>query len=145
MPEFRNIPGINIQWPWSELILSGKKTVETRSYPIPDKHLGVPLAVIETPGPNRRSAGFTKARMAGVIVFDKSFQYLDYDSWHRDFDRHLVYSKDPLYGFDEKKQKWGWRISSVLKFHHHLAAPEKKGIVFARECRVPSDSVSPSY
>ena len=38
--------GINIQFPISQLILSGDKTVETRTYPIPERYLGVDLALI---------------------------------------------------------------------------------------------------
>src|SRR4029450_4821616 len=55
------LPGINIQVPWAEAILSGQKVIETRFYPLPGKWVGQPLAVIETPG---RARGF-KSHIAG--------------------------------------------------------------------------------
>jgi hypothetical protein len=42
--------GINIQAPWSQLLINGQKCVETRSYPLPKNYEGVPLALVETPG-----------------------------------------------------------------------------------------------
>ena len=47
------LPGINIQAPWAEAIVSGRKVIETRFYPMPRKWVGQPLAIIETPGKAR--------------------------------------------------------------------------------------------
>ena len=82
MATLETIPGVNIQWPWSELLLTGKKSVETRSYPLPEKYLGQWLAVIETPGPHgKREAGIDKARITGKIMFSESFQYPTLSEW----------------------------------------------------------------
>lgn len=132
------IPGINIQWPWSELILSGKKSVETRTYPLPEKYLGKKLAVIETAGKSGlKLAGIEKARITGIVVFSESFQYLSYDNWKSDFKRHLVKDDDPQFAFSDVKPKWGWVVSNHIRFNQFVEAPSKRGIVFASECHIP--------
>ena len=42
--------GLNIQTPWSSLLIDGLKTVETRSYHLPLKYEGIELYLVETPG-----------------------------------------------------------------------------------------------
>jgi hypothetical protein len=133
----RSIPGINIQWPWSVLLVSGQKTVETRSYPIPGHYIGVELAVIETPGPHgMREAGIDKARIIGTIVFDGFFQYQTKDTWMRDIKRHCVPADDHLFAFRDGEPKWGWTVAKVTSFAVPMPAPSPRGIVFAKECRL---------
>lgn len=134
----RELPGINIQWPWSEWIISGRKTIETRTYPIPQKHLGKPLALIETPGPRGRAQGIAKARIIGVVTFSESFQYMDKQHWAEDRPYHLVEASDDQFGFSTDKEKWGWRVAKIEKFEKYLPAPEKKGIVCASTRQIPS-------
>ena len=48
-----SLPGLNIQWPFSQLILSGVKTVEVRSYALGCRNIarpGVEMWLVETPG-----------------------------------------------------------------------------------------------
>lgn len=131
----RKIPGINIQWPWSQLLLNGDKTVETRTYPIPPKYIGVELAIIETPGPNgKKEFGIQKARIIGTIVFSKSFKYKNREAWERDFKNHRVTSSDLLYGYSEKKEKWGWPVKKVQSLKSYRQAPKSRGIIFTSSC-----------
>ena len=132
----RVIPGVHIQWPWSQLILSGKKTVETRSYPLPKKYLGKALAVIETPGPRGAKAGVEKSRIIGIVCFSESFQYRTKEEWVRDRKRHLVEQNDPQFAFSHIKQKWGWVVSKVELIENPVAPPKRRGIVFATACRI---------
>ena len=131
------IPGVNIQWPWSELILSGEKTVETRTYPLPAKYKDVALAVIETPGARgRREAGIQMARIIGTVTFADSFQYKSKAMWIGDQQRHRVLDGDPLYGWSSKKEKWGWIVKETKLFSEHHPAPVKRGIIFASACSI---------
>ena len=133
----KTIPGINIQWPWSELLISGKKTIETRSYPIPKKHIGNELAVIETPGPKgKKLAGITKARIIGVIVFKECYQYKSQSHWAKENDLHLMSQDDLLYGYKTNKEKWAWVVESYKPIKPHKPAPSPRGIVFAKSCKV---------
>jgi hypothetical protein len=124
--------GINIQSPWSSLLINAEKCVETRSYPLPKKYEGEELALIETPGKN---GGF-KARIIGTITFSHSFQYPDKQTWIDDYNRHRVDTTDQNYGWYENKDKYGWVVSSVTKFDETQPAPENKGIIFTLNCQV---------
>lgn len=120
--------GINIQAPWSSLLINGSKSVETRSYPLPKKYEGVPLALIETPGNNRKF----KSRIIGTITFSHCFQYENENDWNNDYNRHKVPASSSLYGWENNKPKYGWVVSHITKFTQPLDAPKKRGIVFAK-------------
>ena len=137
---YKVIPGINVQWPWSQLLISGEKTVETRKYPLPDRLKNVDLALIETPGPRgKKEAGIDKARIIGTITFSESFQYKTERHWRRDSKLHCVPTNDPVYAFNPKQEKWGWEVSKVNAFLTLVNAPKKKGMIYAKKCRVPSN------
>lgn len=121
--------GINIQAPWSQLLISGQKCVETRSYPLPDKYVGVELALIETPG----KKGKFKSRIIGTITFIHSFQYPDEIALENDYNRHKVPSDDTNYSWNTKP-KYGWVVCQVTKFDKPIPAPKKKGIIFTNGC-----------
>lgn len=123
----RKLPGINIQWPISELIISGKKTIETRTYTLPIKYLGKPIFFIETPG----NKGNFKARIIGEITFSKSIKYTSPEAFYKDHKRHFV-SIDSKWKWD-KKGKWGWCIENVVLYSRAHPAPSGRGIVFTKE------------
>jgi len=124
--------GINIQSPWSRLLVNKEKCVETRSYPLPEKYEGEELALIETPG---RSGNF-KARIIGTITFSHSFKYPHQQAWVDDNNRHLVDGNDNMFGWNEDKDKYGWVVSNIIKFDEPQPAPEKKGIIFTLDCQI---------
>lgn len=124
--------GINIQVPWSNLLISGVKSVETRSYALPKKYEGVELALIETPG----KKGSFKSRIIGTITFSHSFQYPDEMSWKDDYNRHKVEENNQDYGWKTNKPKYGWVVSNIKKFNEPVDSPAKKGIIFTTGCRV---------
>jgi hypothetical protein len=128
----KNMNGINIQYPWSNLLVNGYKCVETRSYPIPKKYIGEPLAIIETPG----KSGTFKARIIGTITFSHSFKYKDYSEWANDYNRHKVEENDPCFSYNENKQKYGWVVSNVTKFKKPIDPPKRRGIIFTKNCGI---------
>ena len=65
------LPGLNIQAPWARAIISGRKVIETRFYPMPDKWIDHPLAIIETPG---RTGRFNRL-IAGLVSFGPIWCY----------------------------------------------------------------------
>jgi hypothetical protein len=125
----RTLPGLNIQWPISQEILSGLKTVETRTYSLPQKYENTELAIIETPGPQ---ANF-KARIVGIVIFENSFKYLSKKDFYADYPSHRV-DQNSAWAWDSKKPKWGWRIKCVVKFSQTIPFEGKKGIVFSKNC-----------
>ena len=118
--------GLNIQIPWSRLLIDGAKSVETRSYPLPIKYEGVELALIETPGKN----GQFKSRIIGTITFSHSFLYTDKRLWLSDYNRHRVKEDDKFYGWNPDKCKYGWVVSNIVKFDHPMLVKKNKGIIF---------------
>lgn len=118
--------GINIQTPWSELIISGTKSVETRSYSLPEKYVGEELALVETPGKHGRF----KARIIGTITFSHSFKYPDQKAWEEDYNRHCVEMDDPNFGWKTNKPKYGWVVSKIKKFKQPIEVSQRKGIIF---------------
>lgn len=126
---------LNIQSPWSFLLINGDKSVETRSYPLPKKYEGVELALVETPG----KYGKFKARIIGTITFSHSFRYESKQGWINDYNRHKVEDGDEFCGWKHNKDKFGWVVSQINKFDNHISAPKKKGIVFTKNCTVPVD------
>ena len=131
-----NIPGLNIQWPISELILSGTKTVETRTYPLPKKYINVPLLFIETPG----KSGNFKARGTAIIFFEEPFKYKSKKEFYLDFDRHQV-DKDSQWAWD--KPKWGWPIRKIEVFKKPFEINFKRGITFTQRCHLPQEVHAP--
>ncbi len=139
------IPGINIQWPWSRLLLEDRKTVETRSYRIPEGKKHIPLALIETPGPRGKSdANIQQAMIVGIISFTESFLYGSQEEWLGDYGRHLVQPTDPLFGYKANQEKWGWVVKEVIPLAKPVAAPARRGIVFAKECIIQPDFLPPN-
>lgn len=124
--------GINIQTPWSNFLISGVKSVETRSYPLPKKYGGIELALVETPG----KKGNFKSRIIGTIIFSHCFQYPDEISWKHDYNRHRVEENNQDYGWKKNKPKYGWVVSNIKKFDEPVDFPSKKGIIFTTGCKV---------
>lgn len=118
--------GINIQTPWSFLLINGDKTVETRSYPLPKKYEGVELALIETPG----KYGRFKSRIIGTITFSHSFQYPDKQAWIDDYNRHKVEEGDEFCHWNKNKPKYGWIVSDINKLDKPKNILSRKGIIF---------------
>lgn len=124
--------GINIQSPWSRLLINRDKIVETRSYPLPEKYNNQELALIETPG----KYGQFKSRIIGTITFSHSFKYGSKNEWLDDYDRHLVDKHDEHYGWKYYKPKYGWVVNNIVKFDNPFDPPRQRGIIFASGCLV---------
>lgn len=126
----QSLPGINIQYPISQKILSGEKTVETRTYPIPASYVNRDLFLVETPG----TEGKFKARVVAIISFGESFPYKSKSEFRADHHRHLV---EPGSKWDwDKKQKWGWPITKVKPLRYQKAFKGAKGIKFTKSVTI---------
>jgi hypothetical protein len=136
-----SISGINIQYPWSELLVTKKKTIETRGYCLPSKYINQPLAIIETPGKTGKANGVNKARIVGVITFSESIEYFTKKQWLADQRRHLVAEDDPLFRFKAGTKKWGWIVEKVQRLRVPTNPPTSRGIVFAKNCEVREEDL----
>jgi hypothetical protein len=132
--------GLNIQAPWSSLLINGLKTVETRSYRLPLKYEGVELYLVETPG----KLGKFKARVIGTITFSHSFKYSNQKAWQDDHNRHCVEINDPVYSWKENKPKYGWIVSKVKKFKNPVDITKRKGIIFTTGLKLKKEQFNES-
>ncbi|MDW8191230.1 MAG: hypothetical protein RMK80_09685 [Pseudobdellovibrionaceae bacterium] len=130
------IPGLNIQWPWSEKILCGEKTIETRHYPLPQHYLNQPLALIETPGPFGKKRGI-KASIRGIIFFNQCYLYKNFEHWRSEYDQHRVSPDDPQFAYHSGCVKYAWVIKKVITLNPPLPPPDRRGIVFTTNVQVP--------
>lgn len=135
--KLHRLPGLNIQWPWSRLILSGDKTVETRNYRVPEKYLNTWLAIIETPGPSKDKPGRpATARIVGLIRFANCYPYKNRKHWLSERSKHIVGPNDEAYAFKADSKKWAWVIEEVRSLEIPQPAPLRRGIIFAQTCDV---------
>ena len=129
----RFIPGLNVQTPWARLLICGKKTVETRFYPLPTKYVGKEMAIVETPG----KTGAFRSHIIGIVVFGESFLYQNRKQFQSDGGRHLVPPKSKFGWNDARGKKWGWPLLHV----HALVTPKpcvgRGGVVYWRRVAVP--------
>ncbi len=121
------LPGLNIQAPWARLLIEGKKTIETRTYPLPEKYRGQDLWLIETPGQLWKF----KARVIGVIRFSRSKLYSSSAEFYDDSDQHLIEPANKSFNWIPSKSKFGW-IVEFAKSTSEFDAPRPRGIVYAR-------------
>ena len=121
--------GINIQWPISQSILLGDKTIETRTYPLPQKYLNQEMILVETPG----LKGKFKARIIAIIKFTTCFKYKSKKLFYADYSQHLV-DKDSPWTWREK-DKYGWKVEIIKKIKPYKKCV-KKGIVYRKNLSV---------
>lgn len=123
----KSYTGLNIQYPITQLILSGEKIVETRTYPLPNKYLNTDLLIIETPGKNRNF----KSRIIGIVQFSENIKYKSLKDFRSDFSRHRV-SSGSKWDWKDEKPKWGWKISKLKILDKRTTFSKTKGIVFTK-------------
>jgi len=121
--------GINIQWPISQDIISGLKSIETRTYPLPKSYLNEEIILVETPG----KKGKFKARGIAIIKFTKSFAYRNKKEFYLDIDKHCV-SKDSPWSWRDKP-KWGWEVQ-VVRILKKPINIEQHGIVYRKNIKL---------
>ena len=115
--------GINIQWPISQSILSERKTIETRTYPLPLKYLNQEMLLVETPG----AKGKFKARIIAIIKFTACFKYKSKKSFYEDYYQHLVDKESPWAWRD--KEKYGWKVEVVKEIKPYKRCIKKASFI----------------
>lgn len=126
----KSYTGINIQYPISRLIIDGEKTIETRTYPLPEKYLNQELLLVETPG----SKGKFKSRIVGIIKFTNCFLYQDKKAFNQDYEKHFV-DKDSDWWWTDKP-KYGWEVKLIKVFKEPIPFLGRKGIKFTLNIKI---------
>ena len=124
--------GLNIQWPFSQLILMGLQTEEVRRFSFVHRgvfHAREELWIIETPSSKCASSTIkaiggdldiarrpTAAQIVGTVRFDSVYQH-DVNSFRETRHRHCVV-EGSNYDWNGEGVRFGWRVSSVLSLIH---------------------------
>lgn len=127
--------GLTIQWPISQKILDGSKSIETRNYPLAPGYKNKEIAFIETQG----KKGKFKARIVAFITFSDCFQYKGAKDFDADVKKHHVEKDSEYYG----ETKWGWQISKVRILKNPIIFEEQVGrpppMKYAKKIPIPED------
>ena len=120
--------GLNIEYPFSQLILAKRKDTEVRDYALGHRNLANPdeeMFLIETPPKNQASAAVDhidlgppprRAQVVGTVSFSKSEQYKDRAAWDQDRQRHHIKPGSALDWREGRGDKHAWRIHQVRRF-----------------------------
>ena len=122
--------GLNIQWPFSQLILLGAKTDEVRGYDLGYRKIcskDEEVWIVETKGPSMKDAAQAAqaivgdshigsrpaaAQIVGTVSFSKSCLYRDQQAFHDAKHRHRIAigsKKD----WDGIREKYRWLVGKV--------------------------------
>ena len=120
--------GLNIQYPFSQLILAKVKDTEVRDYALGHRNIANPeeeMFLIETPPKNQASAAVVpidlgppprEAQVVGTVSFSKSEQYKQRAAWDQDRRRHRIKRGSALDWQGGQGDKHAWRISQLRCF-----------------------------
>ena len=121
--------GLEIQYPFSQMILAKLKDTEVRHYALGHHNIANPdeeMFMIETPPKNQASAEVDhidlgppprRAQVVGTVSFSRSVQYKDQTAWNRDRRRHCIKQGSRLDWHEgQRQEKHAWRIREVRRF-----------------------------
>ncbi|RHY34867.1 hypothetical protein DYB32_001834 [Aphanomyces invadans] len=118
---------LECQAPYTDWILRGRKTIETRRYPFPSHLLHKPIWLLESPSGVVGSSSLPsvvdlsatpRVRVVGRIVVSASYEYTSRAQWDADAENHCV-PPDSGYAWTEGTgQYFGWTVASASALSH---------------------------
>ena len=125
------MPGLNIQWPFSQLILLGVETEESRRYALGHHniaHANLEYWIVETKGKTNKTTRRTNgaivgdfhipprpnaAHIVGTVTFSKDTKrHKDQNSFHQARDKHCI-AEGSDKDWDGTGDCFGWQVSKV--------------------------------
>jgi hypothetical protein len=118
--------GLEMQHPWAGLLLNGNKTIETRSYNLPQALLGKRIIILESqPGKDQVSSLGNilvgeeineSVKPTGWVIFDRVITYRYRSKFEADEKMHLV-KRNSGYGWKEETEiVYGWVVGKKGKY-----------------------------
>ena len=137
-----SLPGLNIQWPFSQLIVMGVKKVEARRYDLGWRRIAEArreMWLVETPG-NHKSlrSGWAiagdnvvaerpeVARIVATIVFSHAKRYVSREEFRDDEENHRI-GEDGNYDWDGIGDMYGWYVAEVRQLAEPIEQAGPKG------------------
>ena len=128
--------GLEMQHPWSRLLLNGTKTIETRLYDLPKDLIGRKIFILESqPGKDGVSSIGNvldsndierNIKTVGWVKFDRVSMYRYRAKFEADEKKHLV-KRDSGYGWKEDtKLIYGWVVASKGKYKDNCGKKQSK-------------------
>lgn len=106
---------ISIREPYDEMILSGRKTVETRTMRMPEKYLNQTIGIYVP----------EKKKIVGTVQVVEQINYPDAKSFDADYPRHLVARGSAYYIKPGRK-----KVGLVLRFPRRIEHQSPSGRVY---------------
>ena len=123
--------GLEMQQPYSALVLCGQKSIESRAYPLPEALIDAKIEILQSEKgqdgvssvPDRvtlhksseiSSSTQSPLQRIGWVTFIKCIQYTSRERFEADQEKHLV---DPNsgYGWNDERPMYGWVVGSFQK------------------------------
>ena len=132
--------GLDIQYPFSRLIMSGAKTIEARSYALGHRGIaqaGEKMFLIETPGSKSASLAVVgdlsigappdHAQVIGTVSFNSSSEYTCLSAWRNDRRKHRI-QEGSQYDWNGTGKMHAWCIGHVQGFSQPVAAGSRSRV-----------------
>ena len=128
--------GLNIQYPFSQLILDRIKEFEARRYDLGHRqiaHAGEEMFLIETLEKEAHAALLgdvdlpprpEHAQVVGAVVFERSVRYPNKAAWKRDRQKHRIRQGSSL-DWSGKGPMYAWHVGRVRRFQQPVPAGVK--------------------
>ncbi|KAK9821506.1 hypothetical protein WJX74_004894 [Apatococcus lobatus] len=94
--------GLECKAAWCDLLLSGRKSVESRTYPLPEPCIGQKIWLLASGGTENVSSlgdtvapGCADAEIVGWVSFGSVMSYQSQAEWEQDASRHCVSAHSP--------------------------------------------------
>jgi hypothetical protein len=137
-PTTLSLRGLNIQYPYSRLIMAGLKTLEARRYALGHRNIArnmEPLFLIETPGARHARDAMVPeslqlppapdhAQVVAVLCFSSSTQFATVEEWNGQRTQHRIKEGSPL-DWDGGSPMYQWSIHSCRPLCQFLLAGDK--------------------
>ena len=123
--------GLEMQLPYSEFVLNGQKSIESRAYPLPEALVGAKIEILQSEkGQDRVSSVPDRVilqkssensssiqpplKRIGWVKFAKCIEYTSRERFEADQEKHLV---DPNsgYSWNDERPMYGWVVGSYHK------------------------------
>jgi len=95
---------VYVRTPDDMSLLSGKKTIETATFSLPERFTNIPLYIQNE-----------KRQIGGTITFSGSKRYQTLEEFEEDNNKHLVPPSSKFH-FNNRIRTYGWIVASVEKF-----------------------------
>jgi alpha-ketoglutarate-dependent dioxygenase FTO len=139
--------GLEMQSPWAELLLDGKKKVETRSYDLPPALLGKRIEILQsrkgTPGQSSieniatvddPAASEPLIRRIGWCTFKRTVRYQDKQCFEADEDVHLV-KPDSGFAWKDGATLYGWAVDKTGRYSDMAESSSNRSTTLIRRKR----------